>query len=114
MPYTASCHCGQTAFEFEGDIQQALACNCSICQRRGSLLWLAPRTSLRLLKPLQDATYQFHKHKITHHFCPTCGIHTFGEGTAPDGTAMAAINLRCVENIDLNAIPVRHHDGRAM
>lgn len=25
MPYTASCHCGQTAFEFEGDIQQALA-----------------------------------------------------------------------------------------
>lgn len=114
MPHTASCHCGQTAFEFEGDVTEALACNCSICQRRGSLLWFAPRASLKLLQPLNDATYRFHKREIAHHFCPTCGIHTFGEGKAPDGTVMAAINLRCVEGIDLAAIPVKQFDGRTL
>jgi len=26
---------------------------------------------------------------------------------------MAAINLRCIDDIDLDAIPVRHFDGRS-
>jgi hypothetical protein len=58
------------------------------------------------------ATYTFHKHVIAHHrFCPTCGIHPFAEGSAPDGKAMAAINLRCVDGLDLAALPLRHFDG---
>ncbi|MCB2034595.1 MAG: GFA family protein, partial [Ottowia sp.] len=27
---------------------------------------------------------------------------------------MAAVNLRCVEGLDLEAIPVRHFDGRSL
>lgn len=27
------------------------------------------------------------------------------------GNAMAAINLRCIEWLGLNSIPVQHHDG---
>jgi len=37
MRYQASCHCGQNRLSFEGDINEVLACNCSMCQRRGSL-----------------------------------------------------------------------------
>ena len=59
------------------------------------------------------ATYLFNKHVIKHRFCPTCGIHPYGEGTDPKGRAMAAINLRCIEDLDLEAIPVQHYDGRA-
>ena len=38
MNYKGSCHCGNIAFEVEGEIKGALACNCSLCQRKGSLL----------------------------------------------------------------------------
>lgn len=113
MKYKGSCHCGNIAFEVEGEIDSAVACNCSICQRKGSLLWFAPRTSLKLLTP-EDAmaTYTFNKHVIKHRFCPTCGIHPFGEGTDPKGNSVAAINLRCIENIDLAALPVHEFNGR--
>jgi hypothetical protein len=115
MTHTGSCHCGRIAFEADGDIATALACNCSMCQRRGSLLWFVPREALRLLTPEADAaTYTFNKHTIRHRFCPVCGIHAFGEGTDPKGNAVAAINLRCVDGIDLKAIPVHEFDGRAI
>jgi hypothetical protein len=85
-----------------------------MCQRKGTLMWFIPRTALHLLTPDENAsTYLFNKHVIKHRFCPTCGIHPYGEGTAPNGDAMAAINIRCLENIDLDAIPVQHHDGRS-
>lgn len=114
MKYQGSCHCGKIAFEVEGEIDGALSCNCSICQRKGSLLWFMPRTALQLLTP-EDAmsTYTFNKHVIKHHFCPDCGIHPFGEGTDPQGNVMAAINIRCIDDIDLTTIPVQHYDGRA-
>lgn len=113
--HQGSCHCGKVAFEVDGDIDSALSCNCSICHRKGSLLWFVPRTSLKLLTPDENvSTYTFNKHVIKHFFCTTCGIHPFGEGADPQGNAIAAINLRCVDNIDLAAIPVKHYDGRAI
>lgn len=113
--YTGSCHCGNVAFEVQGTIDGALACNCSMCARRASLLWFVPRASLRLTTAEDAAgTYLFNKHVIKHRFCPTCGIHVFGEGTDPKGNAMAAVNLRCLDGIDLAAIPVQHFDGKAM
>ena len=42
MKYRGSCHCGNVAYEVEGEIDKAIACNCSMCQRKGSLLWFAP------------------------------------------------------------------------
>ncbi len=115
MKYKGSCRCGKISFEVEGEIKSALACNCSMCQRRGSLLWFVPRTALHLLSPEEAAsTYTFNKHVIKHRFCPTCGIHPYGEGVDPKGNATAAINIRCLESIDLDTIPVRHFDGRSL
>ena len=115
MIHKGSCHCGRIAFEVEGEIGGALACNCSICQRKGSLLWFVPREQLHLLTPESAmSTYTFNKHVIKHRFCPHCGMHPYGEGTDPQGKPMAAINIRCLEAIDLAAIPVRHYDGRAL
>lgn len=115
MIYKGSCHCGKISFEAEGEIESALSCNCSICSRKGSLLWFIPRDRLRLLTPEADAsTYTFNTHKIKHHFCPACGIHPYGEGVDPKGNRIAAINIRCLENLDLAAVPVKHFDGRSM
>ena len=114
MKYAGSCHCGKVAFEVEGNIDGALSCNCSICQRKGSLLWFVPRADFQLKTPEEDlASYTFNRHVIKHRFCPVCGIHTHGEGTDPKGNAMAAVNIRCIEGIDLDAVPVQHYDGRS-
>jgi hypothetical protein len=113
MIYQGSCHCGQVAYEVEGTIDTALACNCSMCQRKGSLLWFVPRTQFRLRTPEDAAaTYTFNKHIIKHRFCPTCGIHPYAEGVDPKGNPMAAINLRCIDGIDLAALPVHEFNGR--
>ena len=115
MNHCGSCHCGRIAFEVEGTIDGAMACNCSMCQRRGSLLWFVPHDKFRLLTPEQDvSTYTFNKHVIRHHFCNVCGMQPYGEGIDPKGNRMAAINIRCIEEIDLDKIPVSHFDGRSL
>ena len=113
--HTGSCHCGKVAFEVQGEIDSGLSCNCSICQRKGSLLWFVPRAQLRVTSGEDALTdYTFNRHVIRHRFCPVCGMHPFGEGTDPKGNAIAAINLRCLTDIDLDSIPVHHYDGRAI
>jgi hypothetical protein len=110
-----SCHCGEVQFTVEGTPTQATACNCSICQRKGILMWFVPREHLRLDTPETHLrSYTFNKHAIQHRFCDTCGIHVFGEGTDPKGNPMAAVNIRCLEGIDLDAIPVKNYDGRSL
>ena len=114
MIYKGSCHCGKLAFEVEGDLTGAMACNCSMCSRRGSLLWFVPRDKLRLLTTEEGTgTYTFNKHVIKHRFCKTCGIHSHGEGVDPMGNRMAAINIRCLEGVELGSVPVQHFDGRS-
>jgi len=115
MIYKGSCHCGKVAFEVEGELTGAMACNCSICSRKGSLLWFVPHDKFHLLTPDDFAsTYTFNKHIIKHRFCPTCGIHPYAEGVDPKGNRMAAINIRCLEGVDLASVPVQNFDGRSM
>jgi hypothetical protein len=115
MKYRGSCHCGQIAFEVEGELAGAMSCNCSICSRKGSLLWFVPREQLHLLGGESImSTYTFNKHAIKHRFCPRCGIHPFGEGADPQGNRMAAVNIRCLEGVDIDAVPVQHFDGLSM
>ena len=114
MNYRGSCHCGRVAYDVEGSIDSAMSCNCSICQRKGSLLWFVPREQFRLTTPEQNAsTYTFNRHVIKHRFCPVCGIHPYAEASDAKGNPMAAINIRCLEGIDLDAVPVKHFDGRS-
>lgn len=114
MLYRGSCHCGRIRFEVEGQVDSGMACNCSMCSRKGSLLWFVPREQLRLLTGEDAAaTYLFNRHVIKHRFCPTCGIHPYGEGAGPGGAQMAAINLRTLEDFDLASVPVTQFDGRS-
>ncbi len=113
MNYTGSCHCGRVKFAVEGELESAMECNCSHCSRKGYLLWFVPKTQFTLHTPEEDlATYTFNKHVIQHHFCPTCGCAPFGFGSA-NGTDMAAINIRCLEDVELNDIKRKPVDGRS-
>jgi hypothetical protein len=113
MVHRGGCHCGKVTIEVEGDITGAISCNCSICQKRGSLLWFAPREKMKVTGESELTTYTFNKHVIKHRFCKTCGVLPFGEGVDPKGNKMAAINIRVLEGIELEKIPVQHYDGRS-
>ena len=114
MTSRGSCHCGRIAFEVEGEPGDVLECNCSHCSRKGYLLWFVPRDKLRLTTPERAmASYTFNKHVIQHHFCPTCGCAPFGFGTDPRGAATAAVNVRCLEDVDLTALKRIPYDGRS-
>lgn len=114
--WRGSCHCGAVAFELEGEITDAIECNCSLCRRRGSLLAFFPRDALVVHAAVDAlATYTFNRHAIRHRFCTTCGVAPFSEGTHPGtGAAMAALNLRCVADLDLAAVSVQQVDGASL
>jgi hypothetical protein len=115
MLYHGSCHCGNVKFDVEGEIKEAMACNCSICRRKGAKMAFFPRSSMTLHTPEAAlTTYTFNKHVIHHRFCSTCGIHAFGEGVDPKGNAVAAVNINCLDDFDVDAVPVRHFDGKSL
>lgn len=117
MQYQGSCHCGRIAFsvETEAPIETAVDCNCSLCRRRGGLLWFGPRSALSLHSdPAQLGSYRFNKMHIDHHHCPHCGIAPFSEADDPrTGVLMVAVNLRCLPEVDLRALSITAYDGAA-
>lgn len=113
MAYEGSCHCGEVGFSVAGDAPgEAISCNCSHCRRKGLLLAFVPEEQFTLLRGADSLqSYFFNKHAIEHRFCTTCGTQPFATGKGPDGATMAAINLRCVESIDLDALTLNKADG---
>ncbi len=109
--YTGGCHCGKVRYKFEADeITTAIDCNCSLCSKRGWLLAFVPKTSFELLAGENETTlYQFNQKKIDHLFCKTCGTASYGLGGE-----MVAINLRCVDDINLDSLTIQHYDGKSL
>ena len=108
--YLGSCHCGRVRFTVDTQIDYVRACDCSICRRRGALIHRVEEQDLQLLTPLEDlSTYRFHTRQATDYFCPTCGILPFRRPrTAPH---LWAINVRCLEDIDLDSLRVERVNG---
>ncbi len=113
MAYGGSCHCGDVTFTVDDDPPaSAMNCNCSHCRRKGFLLSFVPGDRFTLTAGDDRLTdYLFNRHAIAHRFCVTCGCQPFGMGKAPDGTATVAVNLRCVPDIDLDALTIERVDG---
>ncbi len=111
--YQGSCHCGAVRFEVTmAPPEKIFSGNCSICKRMGWLLTFAPMESFKLLSGQEQLTdYQFGNQKIHHVFCKVCGIRSFSRGVSPAGHGeVAALNVRCLENIDLSNVPVHSYD----
>lgn len=115
MSYQGSCHCGRIAYRVEGELAKVVECNCSHCSRKGYLLWFLPRERLTLLTPESSlATYTFNRHVIKHHFCPNCGCAPFGFGIDPSGAPTVAVNVRCLEGVELSSLNRVPFDGRSL
>lgn len=115
MLYQGSCHCGNIRYQVEAEAGPVTACNCSICQRRGHLLWFLPRAKLKLNTPESSMKYYtFNQHRIKHYFCPTCGCAPFGMAKDKQGQDTVAVNVRCLDGVDIAALKVNLFDGRSL
>lgn len=114
MKHTGGCHCGRVRFEVYMTLKRAISCNCSICMKRGSLLDFVSTGDFNLLSGAEHLTdYQFNTMKLHHLFCGTCGILPFARGLSPKGQKTIAINLRCLDGIDLKKLEIFEYDGRS-
>lgn len=111
--HQGGCHCGAVKFEVEGvDLGSAITCNCSICSKRGSILAFVPAAQFHLKKGQDMLTeYLFNKKVIKHLFCKKCGILSFAYGEA-NGAKMAAINVRCLDDIDVSKLKTTQVNGK--
>ncbi|MBN8538111.1 MAG: GFA family protein [Deltaproteobacteria bacterium] len=113
--HKGSCHCGNVKFEVELNLQEAMACNCSICLRKGTLFSFVSADKFKLKSGNENLTdYQFGKKSIHHTFCSTCGVTAFVSGKMPDGSPVMAINVRCLEEVEIEKLVIKNFDGKAI
>lgn len=113
--HSGGCHCGKVRYKVEVDLSQPmLTCNCSICSKTGTMLAFVPVDKLTVESGEDQLTdYQFNKKVIHHLFCKSCGIRSFARGAGPDGKEAAAINVRCLDDVNLDALQTYAYDGRS-
>jgi hypothetical protein len=112
--HQGGCQCGRVRYEVEVSLDNLIACNCSRCGKLGSVLAFAPATAFELRQGEDALTeYKFHAHKIRHLFCETCGIESFARAVSPEGVDMAAINVRCLDDVDVFALKPHPFDGKS-
>jgi hypothetical protein len=114
-PYHGSCQCQAVTFDATLDLDHTVTCNCSRCQRLGSVLSFTPAEKFRLRSGEDALTeYRFGSKKIGHQFCKVCGIEPFAYGVSPDGAPMVGVNVNCLDGVDPRALKSTHYDGRSL
>jgi hypothetical protein len=111
--FTGGCHCGQVRFECTTDLAAVTACNCSICTKKGLHFTFLPPESFQLRAGgdvLKE--YLFNRRAIKHQLCADCGVDVFARGNRPDGTEVIALNVSCIDGIDLSKLAMTPMDGR--
>ena len=113
-----SCHCGAQRFASPPPAE-VTQCNCSTCTKRGTVAaYYAPGEVAFSLTPDRLAAYQWGDRMMTFHHCVTCGCGVFAESdawtteTGEPRPARITVNARLFDDFDLDAVPVRHVDGR--
>jgi hypothetical protein len=109
--YSGGCHCGDVSFRVRAPLAAVLQCNCSICTKKGFLHLIVDREAFELLTPKAHiTTYTFGTHTAQHQFCARCGIASFYiPRSHPDGVS---VNARCLDDVDVQSLPVEPFDGR--
>ena len=109
--FRGGCHCGRVKFRFTVRTWRASACNCSICRQKGFLHVIVPAADFQLESGDHAlTTYLFNTGTAKHHFCSTCGVHSFYVPRShPDGFS---INAHCVDDAKLSWFDVEPFDGQ--
>ena len=104
------CHCGAVRFRVRISERKALACNCSICAKKGFVNLIVSAEDFELLQGEEMlSTYRFNTGAAQHRFCKQCGIHPFTRPRShPDGFD---INARCLDE-GIDGFEISFFDGQ--
>jgi hypothetical protein len=76
----------------------------------GALWHGASDGSLRITAGESELTlYQFNTMTAKHYACRVCGVHPFCRPRLDP--SRWAVNIRCIDGVDLSSIPLRQFDG---
>lgn len=122
--YLGSCHCGLVRFKVIADVDHLRECNCSICLRRGALIFRVPSDSLSILTPFKHAKlYQWGTKTAEDYFCANCGVLPFRKPSQLTPAEVKAgkipftgwsINARCLDGLDVQSLPIIKIDGASL
>ena len=109
--YEGGCHCGRVRFRVRSDFARVSDCNCSMCTKKGFLHLIVPLSQFELLSGGDNiTTYTFNTGIAKHTFCKSCGIHSFY--TPRSDPDKVDVNVRCLDDIDLNEVKAVPFDGQ--
>lgn len=113
LPFVVAggCHCGKVRFRATVRSYRMSECNCSMCTMKGYLHVIVPKEDFELLSEHDSySTYRFNTKVAQHHFCRTCGVHSFYVPRShPDGFSL---NARCLTGVDIDWFERDSFDGR--
>lgn len=129
MTLIATCHCGATRIELPAQPTAAARCNCTFCQRTGAVWAYYSVGEITVRQNEGQRSYSTNPEVGLHHFCGTCGMHTWGEsvdwsaaynkdGTPKGGNAHIVpeltklqVNLNLIDGLDWSKIEIEELDG---
>ncbi|GAB7349133.1 hypothetical protein MBLNU459_g8078t2 [Dothideomycetes sp. NU459] len=112
--YSGSCHCQAVCYTTKYtplEKSEVLTCNCSWCARNADM-WIYP--------PVEDVDFQGEENLTiyrfgeisVHGFCKVCGVDVVNRFIDPETQiAHRPINIRTMDNVDLEALEVTADDG---
>lgn len=119
--YEGSCHCGFILFSIHANIDHLRICDCSVCHKRGAMMFRISADRLLLHRPLSDLNcYRWGSRSGADYFCPHCGILPFRKPSALTTKERSegqkpftgwAINVLCLDGIDISTLPQRFIRG---
>ncbi|KAI1970858.1 hypothetical protein LOZ53_005536 [Ophidiomyces ophidiicola] len=132
--YNGGCHCGAVRYQVVLDRAnlQGGRCNCTICHKKGSLIFQVSESTVTLLKPASFTSpelgdYTFGSGSAHHYFCKTCGVSMFAKSSyVLDGKAadFLTVNGLTIDQsvgdegeteeegkLDLSGVKVRYWNG---
>lgn len=113
--HVGGCHCGQVRFQAELDLGAGGSrCNCSLCTMVAQTGVVVKPAAFRLLQGAESlGEYRVGDSPNARCFCKRCGIQVFGQGNVPEiGGEFVSVNLNCLDEVELSALPVVYFDGR--
>jgi hypothetical protein len=104
------CHCGGVRFRIRLDGNKALACNCSICSKKGFINLIVASKDFELLQGEELlSSYRFNTRIADHRFCKVCGIHPFSRPRSHPGSF--DVNGRCLDS-GFDFLDIEPFDGQ--
>jgi len=99
--HKSTCHCGAVELELTlpDGIDDPRRCDCSLCRRRGTVMFSVPLANLKVVKGAGTLRlYQFHTKTAQHYFCGICGIHTHHRLRSDPNCY--GVNLGCLDGVN--------------